>query len=119
MRTRDVVLMAEVTSELTYVRHHKQKIVQTLSSMRQHAEVLQGQGIAVRYVRLGDAGAADDLPGEVKRALRDQPFDRIVMTRSGEHRLERAFDALEAELPVPFERRERTIASSLRAASSV
>ena len=103
---RDVVLMAEVAAELTYVRHHKQKIVHTLSSMRQHAQALSAQGIAVRYVRLGDEGAAGDLPGEVKRALRDHPFERVVMTRSGEHRLEGAFDALEAELNLPFERRE-------------
>ena len=101
-----MVLMAEVSSELTYVRHHKQKIVHTLASMRQYAEALEEDGVSVRYVTLGDAGAADDLPGEVLRALRAQPFERVVMTRSGEHRLERAFDALEAEAPVPVERRE-------------
>ncbi len=111
--SRDVVLMAEVRSELTYVRHHKQKIVHTLASMRGHAEALQARGVTVRYVRYDDPGGEPDLPGEVKRALRDQPFDRVVMTRSGEHRLEAAFDSLEAELDLPFERREddRFIAS--------
>ncbi len=110
---RDVVLMAETASELTYVRHHKQKIVHTLSAMRLHAERLAEAGIAVRYVRYDDPANAGDLPGEVMRAVRAQPFDRIVMTRTGEHRLESAFDGLEAELDLPFERREddRFIAS--------
>ena len=103
---RDVVLMAEVRSELTYVRHHKQKLVHTLASMRNHATALQERGITVRYVRYDDPDAAGDLPGEVKRALRDQPFDKVVATRSGEHRLEAAFDALELELGAVFERRE-------------
>ena len=35
----DTVLMMEVTSESTYVRHHKQKIVLVLSAMRHFAEV--------------------------------------------------------------------------------
>ncbi len=109
----DVVLMAEVASELTYVRHHKQKLVQTLASMRRHGEALAEAGITVRYVRFTDPAAADDLVGEVKRALSDQPFERVVMTRSGEWRLEQAFDVLEADLELPFERREddRFIAS--------
>jgi len=36
---RDVVLLAEVTGECTYVRHHKQKIVLVLSAMRRHSPV--------------------------------------------------------------------------------
>ena len=110
---RDVVLIAEVASELTYVQHHKQKIVHTLSAMRLHAQALEAAGVAVRHVRYDNPANTGSLPGEVKRALRDQPFDRVVVTASGEHRLEAAFDALEAELPVPFERREddRFIAS--------
>ena len=110
---RDVVLMAEVRGELTYVRHHKQKIVQTLSAMRLYAQALGERGVAVRYVRYDDPANTGSLPGELLRALRDQPFDRVVTTRSGEHRLEGAFDALARELNLPFERREddRFIAS--------
>ena len=105
-RARDVVLMAETRSELTYVRHHKQKIVQTLSAMRRHAERLEAAGATVRYVRYDDPLNTGTLPGEVARALRDQPFARVVMTATGEHRLEGAFDVLERELAIPFERRE-------------
>ncbi len=103
---RDVVLMAETMSELSYVRHHKQKIVHTLSAMRLHAERLAEAGVTVRYVRYDDAGNTGSLPTELLRAVRSQPFDRVVMTCSGEHRLEGAFDAVERELNIPFERRE-------------
>ena len=102
----DVVLMAETRSELTYVRHHKQKIVQTLGAMRRYAQALTSAGVTVRYVRYDDPDNTGTLPGELARALRDQPFARAVATRSGEHRLEEAFDVVEADLPAPFERRE-------------
>ena len=36
--TRNVVFMAEVHAETTYVRHHKQKLVLVLSAMRRFAE---------------------------------------------------------------------------------
>ena len=104
--TRDVVLMAETMSELTYVRHHKQKVVQTLSAMRRYADALAADGVSVRYVRYDDPANTDTLPGEVARAVAAQPFERVVMTRTGEWRLEEAFDVLEGELGLPFERRE-------------
>ena len=51
----DLVLMAEVMSEVTYVKHHKRKIAYLFSAMRHFAEALGKDGIAVRYRRLDDA----------------------------------------------------------------
>ena len=48
----DVVLMAEVAAETTYVRHHKQKIAFVLSAMRHFAEELRAEGISVDYIKL-------------------------------------------------------------------
>ena len=42
---RDVVLMAEVMGECTYVRHHAKKIVLVLSAMRHFARALQARGV--------------------------------------------------------------------------
>jgi deoxyribodipyrimidine photolyase-related protein len=50
----DVVLMAEVVGECTYVRHHKKKIVLVLSAMRHFARALAARGVRVEYVRLDD-----------------------------------------------------------------
>jgi deoxyribodipyrimidine photolyase-related protein len=40
---RDIVLMAEIWDETTYVAHHKQKIVLVLSAMRHFAAELRRQ----------------------------------------------------------------------------
>ena len=42
---RDVVLMAEVQDECTYVKHHKKKIVLVLSGMRHFAAALRERGV--------------------------------------------------------------------------
>jgi deoxyribodipyrimidine photolyase-related protein len=100
---RDVVLMAEVMSEASYVRHHKQKFALVFSGMRQFAERLRASGVVVRYVRLDAAGNTQSLNGEVLRALDDQPFERVVVTEPGEWRLLQAFDELALQSPVPVE----------------
>ena len=87
-RKDDVILMAEVQAEASYVPHHRKKIVFVFSAMRHFAEALRGEGLNVRYVRLEDAGNTHSLEGEVARALGDEPgLDRIVHTEPGEYRL--------------------------------
>ncbi len=105
---RDVVLMAEVMDEATYVRHHKQKLVLVFSAMRQFAERLRARGVAVRYVRLGDPDATPSLNGEVLRALEATASSRVIVTEPGEWRLRAAFDDLAHVAPVPLEIRPDT-----------
>ena len=100
---RDMVLMAEVMSEASYVRHHKQKLALVFSAMRQFAERLRAGGVEVRYVRLDDDANTQSLNGEVLRALETRRFDRVVLTEPGEWRLVEAFEALEHAAPVPVE----------------
>ena len=84
---KDLVLMAEVMSEVTYVKHHKRKIAYLFSAMRHFAESLGKDGIAVRYRRLDDADNAGSLAGEVAAAIAVFAPDRIVVTEPGEYRL--------------------------------
>jgi len=84
---KDLVLMAEVMSEVTYVKHHKRKIAYLFSAMRHFAEWLGKDGIAVRYRRLDDADNAGSLAGEVAAAIAVFAPDRIVVTAPGEYRL--------------------------------
>jgi deoxyribodipyrimidine photolyase-related protein len=100
---RDVVLMAEVMAEATYVAHHKQKFVLVFSAMRQFAERLRAKGVVVRYVGLDDEANTHSLNGEVLRALEGQPFERVVVTEPGEWRLVQAFDELAHMASVPVE----------------
>ena len=99
----DLVLMAEVMAEATYVGHHKQKLVMVFAAMRAFAERLRGRGLQVRYVALGDPGNTHSLAGEVLRALEDSPFDAVVVAEPGEWRLAQAFDDLALASPVPVQ----------------
>ena len=54
LEPEDVVLMVEVWSEASYVKHHKQKIALVFSAMRHFADELQANGRSVIYVSLTD-----------------------------------------------------------------
>ncbi|GGA09162.1 cryptochrome/photolyase family protein [Neptunicoccus cionae] len=84
---KDVVLMCEVRSEATYVKHHKKKIAFVFSAMRHFADALSDEGLNVRYVRYDDPKNAGSLRGEVARALDDYDIDEVIVTTAGEHRL--------------------------------
>ena len=86
--TSDVVLMAEVLEEATYVRHHKRKIAFLFSAMRHFADELRTAGNRVRYVQINDLENSGSLKGEVDRLLQDEPgLDRVIVTEPGEWRL--------------------------------
>src|ERR1700761_7176433 len=83
----DVVLMAEVAGETSYVKHHKQKIAFIFSAMRHFAEELRAEGLRVDYVRLDDPGNSGSICGEVRRAAERHGCDRVVATFPGEWRV--------------------------------
>jgi len=83
----DVVLMAEVRAECTYVRHHQQKIVLVLSAMRHFAVSLQEAGVRVAYVRLDDPANTHTLRGEIVRAVEHYGATAVVVTEPGEWRV--------------------------------
>ncbi len=85
---QDVVLMAEVDAECTYVKHHKKKIVLVLSAMRHFARALEARGVRVDYVALDDPANTHTLRGELLRAVARHRPERVVATESGEWRLE-------------------------------
>jgi deoxyribodipyrimidine photolyase-related protein len=105
----DLILMAEVAEEATYVRHHKKKIAFLFAAMRHFANELGAAGHRVRYVRLDDAGNAGSLRGEVARALEEVPgLSSVVVTKPGEWRLLEDIEAWRDLLPVPVELCEDT-----------
>jgi deoxyribodipyrimidine photolyase-related protein len=84
---QDVVLLAEVRAECTYVRHHQQKIVLVLAAMRHFAASLRRSGVRVAYVKLDDPGNPQSLRGEVARAAASYGAARVVATEPGEWRV--------------------------------
>ena len=99
----DVVLMAEVIEEVTYVKHHKRKVAFLFSAMRHFAEALRAGGVTVDYVRLDDPDNSGSFSGEVARAASRHQVDRLVVTEPGEHRVLQAMRDWQSELGIPVE----------------
>jgi len=83
----DIILMCEVRSEATYVKHHKKKIAFIFSAMRHFAAKLAEEGLDVRYVRYDDPNNAGSLRDEVARAAITNDIDEVIITSPGEYRL--------------------------------
>ena len=103
-----VILMMEVADETTYVRHHKRKIAFILSAMRHHALALRQAGWTVDYVKLDDPDNTGSFTGEIARAVERHAPERIVVTESGEWRVQAMLDAWETMFGIPVDIRADT-----------
>lgn len=103
---QDIVLMAELAEETTYVRHHKQKIALILSAMRHFAAGLRAEGIRVDYIALDDPANTGSFTNEVARAISRHRPDRIIVTEPGEWRVRQMIEGWEAQFGLPVEIRE-------------
>jgi deoxyribodipyrimidine photolyase-related protein len=111
---RDVVLMAEVQAECTYVRHHAKKLVLVLSAMRHFAEELAARGVHVDYVKLDDPQNTQSLRGEMLRAVARHRPARVVATEPGEWRLAEDMRHWQAILAVQADGQEVEIRDDTR-----
>ncbi|MEM9756292.1 MAG: cryptochrome/photolyase family protein [Pseudomonadota bacterium] len=96
-RDEDVVVMAEVMDEASYVPHHPKKIAFLFAAMRKFAARLSDAGWDVRYTRLDDPGNAGSIPGELLRRAEETGATEVLATEPGEFRL---IEALE-DCPIP------------------
>jgi len=87
-KQNDVLLLAEVNEEATYVKHHKKKLVLLFSAMRHFAQTLKDEGYVVRYRYFDDEDNQGSLLNEVKKSLQDNAsLQRVLVTEPGEYRL--------------------------------
>lgn len=109
----DVILMGEVASEATYVRHHVKKIAFLFSAMRHFAGELEASGFTVRYLKIEAKNNPGSLFGAVEAALKAKKFDRVIVTEPGEYRLMAEMGEWEERLGLPVEIRpdDRFLAS--------
>jgi deoxyribodipyrimidine photolyase-related protein len=84
---RDVVVMAEIGEEATYVRHHRKKIAFLFSAMRHFADDLRREGIAVDYAAWDGPCRPASLTEALARAVERHRPDRIVVAEPGEWRV--------------------------------
>lgn len=102
-RRRDIVLMAEVADEATYVRHHKKKIAFVFSAMRHFASEMRNHGWSVDYVDIDDPENTGTLIGELERAVARRHAARVLLTTPGEWRLLNSFEAWRDAASVPVD----------------
>ena len=81
----DIILLAEVDEEATYVRHNRHKIVFLFSAMRHFRHELEALGHTVAYVGIDEG--ADRLETAVERTLQTHALTEVVVCEPGEYRL--------------------------------
>jgi len=91
-RTQDVILMAEVLQEATYVVHHRQKIALIFSAMRHFAKELKAEGWRVRYHVFQSESPIRSLLDFVQAQRQLFPVTELVMTHCGEYRLQQQIE---------------------------
>jgi len=91
-KSSDIVVMAEVNSEATYVKHHPKKIAFLFSAMRKFAGDLSSEGWKVRYTKLDDPDNAGSIPAELLRRAEETGAQEVLATRPGEWRLIEALE---------------------------
>ena len=102
----DIVLMAEVSAEVTYVKHHKRKIAFLFAAMRHFAEELRRAGTNVIYRRLDDQNNGGSLESELKQVIASRKISKLVLTMPGEYRLMETMRSWQSTLDVAVELRE-------------
>ncbi|MFY0660370.1 MAG: cryptochrome/photolyase family protein [Shimia sp.] len=107
-KDRDVILMAEVAAEASYVPHHKKKIAFLFSAMRHHVDLLRREGWTVRFVQLDDRDNKGTLPDQLSQELATFGLSQVVMTEPGEYCLKHALLDWVAQNGVALDMREDT-----------
>jgi deoxyribodipyrimidine photolyase-related protein len=86
-KKNDLVLMAEVINEATYVKHHKKKLVYIFSAMRHFCARLKELDYNISYVKLDSFGNSGSFTGEVSKFVKKYSINEIIVTFPGEWRV--------------------------------
>ncbi|CUH79090.1 cryptochrome/photolyase family protein [Tropicibacter naphthalenivorans] len=86
-KAQDVVVMAEVADEASYVQHHPKKIALIFAAMRKFAQRLRDDGWDVRYTQLDDTENSGSICGELLRRAEEVGTTDVIATEPGEWRL--------------------------------
>jgi deoxyribodipyrimidine photolyase-related protein len=96
----DLVVMAEVGAEATYVTHHKQKIALLFSAMRHFAAELCSQGHRVHYHDYDPLRPNQTLFDVLSRLVEDLHPECVLVTECGEYRLQHQINGWHSKLGV-------------------
>lgn len=94
----DIIVMAEVMAEASYVRHHPKKIALIFAAMRKFAAELTDRGWQVAYTQLDDPDNSQRIDGELLRRAAEHDAKDIIATEPGEWRLIQIL----SQMPLPL-----------------
>ncbi|RLJ41061.1 deoxyribodipyrimidine photolyase-related protein [Litoreibacter meonggei] len=94
----DIIVMAEVADEASYVPHHPKKIAFIFAAMRKFADALRGDGWQVDYTKLDDPDNAGSITGELLRRAEQHDASGVIATEPGEWRLIEALQEMPLKL---------------------
>ncbi|MCY4333369.1 MAG: cryptochrome/photolyase family protein [Litoreibacter sp.] len=83
----NIVVMAEVADEASYVPHHPKKIAFIFAAMRKFAAKLESDGWQVAYTKLDDPNNTGSITGELIRRAEEHGAKEVLATEPGEWRL--------------------------------
>ena len=104
----DIILMAELKEEATYVKHHKKKIAFIFSAMRHFAEECRLKGWNVCYIDYDNLDNKGNFLSQIQLFIEKFSPDKLCMVEAGEYRLRQAFDEFQVKTSLPFEIRKDT-----------
>lgn len=88
----DMIVMAEVMDEASYVPHHPKKIAFLFAAMRKFAQRLEADGWSVAYTKLDDSDNSGSICGELLRRAEETGAKEVIATEPGEWRLIEALE---------------------------
>ncbi len=109
---QDVLLLAEVPEETSYVPHHPRKIALIFSAMRHFASEMRTHGFQVHYRTLNDPDNQSSLPAEIAFWAKRTGACEVHLTETGEWRLEQALRGLALAVPVQWHGDDRFLCSA-------
>ena len=102
-KSQDIILMAELKTEATYVNHHKKKIAFVFSAMRHFAEECRLKGWNVEYIDYFHPNNKGNFIHQLHHSIEKFLPKKIVMTEAGEYRLRKAFLQFQLESSIPVQ----------------
>nr|WP_136249473.1 cryptochrome/photolyase family protein [Ningiella ruwaisensis] len=101
-KSKDMVMMAEVREEATYVKHHKKKIAFIFSAMRHFAQTLKEEGYNLYYTQYDDKDNHGSLYAQAKALIDAHDISEIFVAKAAEYRLHHDILTWQEKLGVPL-----------------
>jgi len=103
----DIILMCELMSEATLIKHHPKKLAFQFATMRHFAAELEMKGHNLRYIKITDKDNTQNYKDEILRAAKDFHIKKLITTEPSEYRLLQIVESLKSEMHIEIKNDDR------------